>query len=348
MNPVVLPANLVRQFYRGGRAIREFRGLGQGDEWTPEDWVASVTTRAGSSTAGLSTLPDGRLLAEEIGDAPACFLGRDHVSRWGADPALLTKLLSTGERLLVHCHPDQAFARQHLGSSHGKTEAWVVLATDDPGARVYLGFREAVSRAILSKWVSEQDTRALLANLNPLTVAPGDAVLVPAGLPHAIGAGIFVAELQEPSDLSVLLEWHGFPVDGTVTGHLGLGFDVALDAVDCSAWTTERLRELRGPAPGSAGACIQPGRERILPKTADSYFRAERLRPAPSLELGPAYAVLIVTAGSGTLTAEGQSLPLRRGNTVLVPYGAGTTRLAGDLDVIRCLPPVTTAMKEAS
>src|SRR3712207_7675257 len=39
---------------------------------------------------------------------------------------------------------------------------------------------------------------------------PGDAIFVPAGTPHAIGDGVLIVELQEPSDMSVLLEWEGF------------------------------------------------------------------------------------------------------------------------------------------
>ncbi len=51
------------------------------------------------------------------------------------------------------------------------------------------------------------------------------------GWSHAIESGIFVLELQEPTDLSILLEWDGFAVDGDKDGHLNLGFDVALDAL---------------------------------------------------------------------------------------------------------------------
>ena len=57
-------------------------------------------------------------------------------------------------------------------------------------------------------------------------------VLVPAGRLHAIGEGVLLLELQEPEDLSILLEWGGFALDGERDGHLGLGFDLALSAVD--------------------------------------------------------------------------------------------------------------------
>ena len=69
------------------------------------------------------------------------------------------------------------------------------------------------------------------------TLSPGDRVLVPAGMPHAIGRGILLVELQEPTDFSVLLEWEGFAIDGRAEGHLGLGFDVALGCVDRAGWS---------------------------------------------------------------------------------------------------------------
>ena len=79
--------------------------------------------------------------------------------------------------------------------------------------------------------VRNQDSQALLASLRRSEVSVGDAILVPAGVAHAIDSGIFVLELQEPTDLSALLEWEGFAVDGIKDGHLGLGFETVTDAL---------------------------------------------------------------------------------------------------------------------
>jgi len=58
----------------------------------------------------------------------------------------------------------------------------------------------------------------MLEAMHEVSVTPGDGVYIPPGLPHAIGAGVFLLELQEPEDLSILLEWKGFNVDGVVDG----------------------------------------------------------------------------------------------------------------------------------
>jgi mannose-6-phosphate isomerase len=329
--PIYLGSNQFEHFYAGGGAIAAFRGVDSVQAKTPEDWVASTTTRYGHERLGLTVLPDGRLLADAIADEPLAWLGAKHHEAFGDSTELLVKLLDAGERLVVHCHPSRQFATQHLGCAHGKTEAWVVLETSAPETVVYLGFQERVPQRTLREWVEGQQTAEMLSALNRVPVSPGDAILVPAGLPHAIGAGVFIAELQEPTDFSVLLEWKGFEIDGERDGHLGLGFPLALTTVDRSAWGSDRLAGLRGPIDGGAA------RELVLPRAADPYFRAERLRSGAHCEAS--FAVLIVLDGVGQLDRGGEALVIRKGQTLVVPHAAGPTSISGPVSVLRCLPP---------
>ena len=87
----------------------------------------------------------------------------------------------------------------------------------DPGAVVGLGLRRPLSREELGRLVAAHDSAALVDAVHTRAVRPGDGVLVPAGTAHFIGEGILVTELQEPTDLSILLEWEGFAVDGDAT-----------------------------------------------------------------------------------------------------------------------------------
>jgi len=338
VKPIRLAANQPHRFYRGGEAIARFRGLSLADQYVPEDWVGSTTTLFGEATAGLSVLPDGRVLRDALAAQPEAFLGAAHVARYGADPALLVKLLDAGERLPVHAHPDRRFAQQHLGLRYGKTEAWLIVETRGEHGSVWLGFREGIDRTTLARWVERQEHAPMLAALHELRVGAGDCIFVPAGLPHAIGAGVFLVEVQEPSDLSLLLEWAGFAVDGPRDGHLGLGFDIALDSVT-----------LEGPEPAELAALhrrpseqpeVRPGARRLLPVGTESYFRAEALRPDPRVLLEASFSILVVLDGRGQLETErGGTLELRRGETVLVPYAAGAAELEGEIEAIRCLPP---------
>jgi mannose-6-phosphate isomerase len=339
VRPFLLGANQLHRSYRGGPAIARFRGTGPGDEHAPEDWVGSATTSFGDEPHGLTTLPDGRLLRDAIAADPEGFLGAAHAERYGADPALLVKLLDAGERLPVHCHPSRAFSRRHLDCPFGKTEAWVIVEAEGAHPLVHLGFREDVEAATLAGWVERQETTALLGALHDIEVRPGDAILVPAGVPHAIGEGLFVVELQEPTDFSVLLERDGFAVDGRAGGgHLGIGYDLALSCVDRSGFGQEAVARLRRRA-GDARE-VRPGVCSLLSADADPYFRAERVVPRPSATLEPAFSILVVLDGKGRLeTEDGGELPLARGATVLVPYASGAGRISGNVEAIRCLPP---------
>ena len=336
MKPIRLAANRFPRFYRGGPAIDALRGTTPpaGAAFLPEDWVGSTTAAFGSDGDGLTRLEDGRTLREAVAADPEGFFGRGHAEAYGDSPALLVKLLHAGERLPVHCHPDRDFARRHLGCPWGKTEAWVIVGVDGPDPVVHLGFREDMDPGRLARLVEAQRVEALLAGLNAVPVAAGDTVLVPAGMPHAIGRGVLLVELQEPTDFSVLLEWEGFAIDGRAEGHLGLGFDLALGCVDRSGWSPARLDRLRG-----GRGPVRPGAERLFPAEADPFFRAERLRPDPAVSLEAAFSILVVIDGSGRLETRGGSLELGRGDTVLIPFSAGQGGLRGRLEAVRCLPP---------
>lgn len=323
----LLPANQPPHFYRGGAAIAAFRGLLAPDDYLPEDWVASTTIRFGTTGTGLSVLADGTPLADAVRADPAGWLGEEHVARFGSSTALLVKLLDAGQRLPVHCHPSDAFAQAHLGAGCGKTEAWLVLATTGDNPTVRAGFRADTGEATVRRWVAEQDGDALLGALNEIPVRTGDAVVIPAGLPHAIGEGVFVLELQQPSDLSLTLEWCGF-LDTAEQAHLGIGFERALAALDRSGWDDDRLATLI--TSHDSGSLLAPA--------ADGFFSAHRLTGAATV--APGFAVLVVLGGSGALhTADGDTMRLARGATVVVPHAAGPAHLNGDIDVLVCRPP---------
>jgi mannose-6-phosphate isomerase len=157
----------------------------------------------------------------------------------------------------------------------------------------------------------------MLAAMHELPVQAGDAVFVPAGTPHAIGDGILIVELQEPTDLSITLEWTGFELTEEESS-LGLDWDTALQALNRSAWSDERIAALRGTT---------------LPREADPYFRAEQIKGGDTLD--PGFSVVLATHGEGML----DDIELQRGSAVLIPYAAGELQLHGDIEAIRCRPP---------
>jgi mannose-6-phosphate isomerase len=337
--PHRLPPNVIEHFYRGGDRIAALRG--HDGPVGPEEWLASTVCRWGSDSAGLSRLGAAGLLRDLVEADPEGWLGAAHVARWGSSPAVLVKLLDAGERLPVHAHPDRSFARRHLDCPFGKTEAWVVLDTPPGGGTVFVGARRPVSRAQWAELVEAQAIDALVDLLVPITVHAGDGVLVPASTPHCIDRDLFVLELQEPTDLSVLLEWDGFGVDGRADGHLGLGFDVALDAVRrdaLSAADVDSLIRRSTVGENTLGTARAP-----LPSSAEPYFRAWAVDRGPAAVTVPAsFSVVVVTEGDGALRWSGGTSHARRGDAFVVPHAAGPLTMAG-LGAIVAQPPAADA-----
>ena len=157
--------------------------------------------------------------------------------------------------------------------------------------------------------VARQDTDALLGLLHRLTVAAGDAVYVPPGVLHATGEGVFLVEVQEPEDLSILLEWRDFELDGERDGHFGLGFPVVIDAVDARVAPSPRWRagSLAAGRARTRGRSAAGRRGALLPA-----WRTTTSAEAPASVLDSRSASS--TAGELVLeTAHGGALELRRG-----------------------------------
>lgn len=138
-----------------------------------------------STLPGSASLTGGQTLAQAL----------------GRDLPFLAKLIDTARPLSVQVHPDD----DESARTPGKEEAWIILDAD-PGARILAGVRDDVDAATL-----ESRTRAAVADatahgdallgcLESIEVTPGDVILVPARTPHAIGGGILLAEIQQPSD----------------------------------------------------------------------------------------------------------------------------------------------------
>ncbi len=111
---------------------------------------------------------------------------------------LLIKYLDANEMLSVQVHPDKAMAQRLGGRIRIKNETWYVVAAE-PGGHIYRGVREGVDAAALQAAIEENRVEELL---NKIPVRAGHAYYLPSGTIHALGAGVVVAEVQTPSDIT--------------------------------------------------------------------------------------------------------------------------------------------------
>lgn len=330
MNPLVLAPNLIDHFYRGGDRIAALRGIEQTSEYQPEEWLGSTVSRAGEARSGLASTVSGELLRDLVAADPAGWIGAGHEAASStSDVGILVKLLDARQRLPVHVHPERAFAVSHLDCPYGKTEAWFVLDTE-PGAAVYVGWNTRVDRAELERRMDVQDSEWMLAHMNRVEVERGMGILIPAGTAHAIDGGIFVTEVQEPTDFSILLEW-SITTSTRDDSHLGLGFDTALPAVSVDALGASELESLvvrhdlnvRTPVPVS-----------LLPELADPYFRLHQVTAGPenTARVESGFAVALVLEGSGAIEGLGE-IEFSAGEVFAVPasFGPWTARGSGQL-----------------
>lgn len=227
----VLPERVWRT-YQGGRLLGERYGDGQAsDGHYPEEWILS-TVRAvnpdGSSSGICRAVTEGKeVLFTEL----------------NPDIRVLAKIIDSAERLTIQVHPDKGKAMEYFRSPYGKTECWHILGRRGEDACIYLGFRPWVTKEIWGRCFEAQDIDGMLSCLHRIRVKEGETYLIPGGLPHAIGGGCLILEIQEPTDYTLRVErttpsGEGIP---DLLIHQGIGVERMLDCFDYQGWTAKEL-----------------------------------------------------------------------------------------------------------
>jgi mannose-6-phosphate isomerase len=122
---------------------------------------------------------------------------------------LLAKILDARETLSVQVHPPASIAPELGGEP--KTEMWYLLGATEEAA-VYAGFKKGVDRGAFEKALVDGSVESML---HKIPVQPGDAIFIPSGRCHAIGAGCLIVEIQQNSDTTYrVFDWNRMGLDG--------------------------------------------------------------------------------------------------------------------------------------
>lgn len=351
-----LSANRVWRTYPGGSQLDWIQGkTNPADSAYPEDWIAS-TVRAvnpGEHPAdeGLArvTWEGGEaLLVDLIEKEPAYFLSERHLQKFGPHPMMLVKYLDSAVRLPFQVHPTIPFAERFLGKSSGKTEAYHILSTRPEIAEpyIYLGFQRAPDRNELRRMIQDQDIVAMENCFDRIPVKPGDTFVVPAGRPHAIGEGVFMVEVMEPTDFVARVE---FSVAGRIIPEsarfMGRDIEFALDMFDLSNHTVEEMVADWSCVPLVKESQSAVQTESLVDNRRTDRFRVERATVKGMGEWSlPEYSILLLIKGQCTIQAsETVPIALEQYDRVLVPQGIQKVNVASESGAtfLVCLPPIT-------
>ncbi len=265
------------------------------------------------------TVVNGRLRGQSLRDLLGTYgeslLGAGHDLAAGFP--LLAKFIDARDWLSIQVHPDDKQARELEGEPRGKTEAWLVLATE-PGAQLVIGVQPGTDRAQLAQSIRQGSLEALLVYAD---VQAGDVLYLPSGTIHALGPGNLIYEIQQASDTTYrLYDWGRLGLDGQPRAlHIDKGLRVA---------NLESLPRVTHPQ----GELLVDG----------SYFRAWRHRldgEALSLRAEGCFQALTCLVGDLCIHMPGH-VPLRlsKGETGLLPACADSFTLQGSGSVIRACP----------
>jgi mannose-6-phosphate isomerase len=291
----------------GGRLLEAW-----GIPLPPGETIGEALLTDPEATVASGAMP-GTPLGELASHDPAAWIGARGLEATGGQPIfpLLIKLIDGQADLSIQVHPDD-LAAAAAGLGTGKTEAYHILAAE-PGSVIYLGLDPEVT-------LEEFASSCLRANgsaagcLRRVPAEVGMTVLIPAGTPHALGAGILIYEIQQPSNVTFRLDdWGRVDAAGIARA---LHHHEGLALVD----------PLSRPEPIPRVPLRDAAADRAL-LVATSYFALERIALAADAAVRiPAVdspQVLTPVAGAVLLDSAGWVVATAAGETVILPAGQG-------------------------
>ena len=311
----------MRRSYWGGARIDQFYGKDVCENgYRPEDWIGSVVeaNNPGEAIAGegLGVTVDGQLV-------------RDVLSEKGKLRFLL-KLLDSTERLVIQAHPTTPFAKEAFHSEFGKTECWYFVDCEKD-ACVYLGFQPGITKEKWQHLFHIQDSTAMLESLHKIHVKKGDVIFVDGGVPHAIGGGSLILELQEPTDLMVCGE-KVTPSGRTLADekvHGGLGFDRMFDCFRYEPYTEKELNEKFIVTPVTEDGV----KHLIYEKYTDKFSMDEFSYGEYDFTSDK---IAVVLEGNGTIGFRSGELCIKKGDKLLFTKGERITLSDDQLRLLIC------------
>lgn len=333
----------VYRTYSGGILLDKFLGKNDPHDCSePEDWILSFTQAKNPiyvENEGITKLYNGTSNALITDICKPNMLYSDTRT----SPGLLIKYLDSSERLGIQVHPTKDFSEKFFKTPYGKTESWHILQTRKINGEVpviYLGFKEWVTKEIWQELFKKQDVNGMLNAMNCFPINTGDTVLVRGSMPHAIGAGCLILEVQEPTDYTFRAETTNVRGEKLSENqiHYGIGIENMLKCFDYTSKTRDEIYNDCFIKPHITKTEMYTLSNLVTyddtPCFKYDFVSAKRY----TIKCDNTYAFAVVLSETGVISCSNETINVKKSDSVLITRGLDEVNFM-DVDAIICYPP---------
>ncbi len=314
--------NILKTIIWGGDQICKFKGItpeldGIGESWEISQVEGNVSVVADGEYKG-------KTLTEVMQKEGAALMGKHVSEKYGETFPLLIKFIDARDNLSIQVHPDDELAAVRHNSL-GKTEMWYVISASE-GAGLYSGFSQQITP---DEYVKRVENNTITDVLSFHKVKSGDVFFLPAGRIHAIGKGIFIAEIQQSSNITYrIYDYNRKDKNGNTRE---LHTELAKDAIDYKLYD-------------DLLTTYTPASDKEVKLAECQYFVTNLLDVTNSVECEIAkrdsFVIYICMGGEATVTdSEGGVTPIKQGETILVPASTEKVTITGKAKLLECYIP---------
>ena len=304
---------LLKQTLWGGDKIIPFKHLDAQLENVGESWEISGVKD--NETIVANGEQKGKSLNQLVREMKDQLIGKENYERFGDEFPLLIKFIDARQDLSIQVHPTDEIAHRQ-GKSRGKTEMWYALDSD-AGAQLYNGLKKPITPEEYKAMVENDTITDALARYE---VHEGDVFFIPAGRVHAIGAGCFVAEIQQTSDVTYRI--YDFKRKDKNGNYRELHTKEAAESIDYTVLPNYRAEYERVKNEGVQVA--------TCPYFTTAVYDLNEPMTLDYSELD-SFVILIAVKGEGRLICNDEEMPFQMGDTVLIPATATEVKVEGEV-----------------
>ena len=296
----------------------------------PPDNFAAESWEVACHKDGMSVVDNGHLkgwtLKELVAEHGSNLIG-NRAGCLSGDFPLLIKFINANQKLSVQVHPNDGYAIKNENQK-GKNEAWVILDAKD-GAELIIGVKSGIDKKAFKKAVENDDIESCLEKVR---VKSGDVIYIPAGLVHAIGEGIMLAEIQQNSNVTYRV------YDYKRTDNKGLRrplhIEKALDVIYFNQSAYESAIE------GITIKITAKSYRKIY--IANKFFCLEKYEIHEEITEktnGDTFYIYVFVSGNGSIEYDGVNYEVEKGDTYFIPANIGEFSISGKLEFIKTYIP---------